>query len=69
MRQKGYECYFLSYISSSHDERILSRYHPVYHSILEKVFTTMHITLPLMTRALFALGQGLKDILDGNRYT
>ena len=27
----------------------------------EKVFTTMHITLPLMTRALFALGQGLKE--------
>ena len=27
----------------------------------EKVFTTMHITLPLMTRALFALGQGLKN--------
>ena len=27
----------------------------------EKVFTTMHITLPVMTRALFALGQGLKN--------
>lgn len=27
----------------------------------EKVFTTMHITLPVMTRALFALGQGLKS--------
>ena len=27
----------------------------------EKVFTTMHITLPMMTRALFALGQGLKN--------
>ena len=27
----------------------------------EQVFTTMHITLPLMTRALFALGQGLKS--------
>lgn len=27
----------------------------------EKVFTTMHITLPLMTQALFALGQGLKE--------
>lgn len=26
----------------------------------EKVFTTMHITLPMMTRALFALGQGLR---------
>lgn len=26
----------------------------------EKVFTTMHITLPVMTRALFALGQGLR---------
>ena len=27
----------------------------------EKVFTTMHITLPVMTRSLFALGQGLKN--------
>ena len=27
----------------------------------EKVFTTMHITLPWVTRALFALGQGLKE--------
>ena len=27
----------------------------------EKVFTTMHITLPVMTRVLFALGQGLKN--------
>lgn len=27
----------------------------------EKVFTTMHITLPVMTRFLFALGQGLKN--------
>ncbi len=27
----------------------------------ENVFTTMHITLPLMTRALFVLGQGLKS--------
>lgn len=27
----------------------------------EKVFTTMHVTLPVMTRALFALGQGLKS--------
>ena len=27
----------------------------------EKVFTTMHITLPVMTRSLFALGQGLNN--------